>query len=75
MVWAGVCVGLVLRWVIMRQPPVTHMVHYECHVCEMTATCVHNEPAEAAWYAHMATHPLLSEFSAFTWEVEQLPLG
>jgi hypothetical protein len=59
----------------MRIPTPTQMIHYECHVCDMTATCVRNEPAEAAWYDHMGTHPLLSEFSAFTWEVHQLPLG
>lgn len=75
MVWVGVLVGLVVRWAIMREPPVTEMIHFECHACEMTATCVRNEPAEAAWADHMAAHTVVAEFSAFVWEVHQLPMG
>lgn len=54
---------------------VTPMVHYVCHTCGVSATCVLNSVAELAWLDHMTTHHLEENYSAYYWDVMQLPLG
>lgn len=50
------------------------MVHYQCHVCALTATCVANPAAVLAWLDHMERHAMRDDYSAWTWTVQQLDL-
>lgn len=50
---------------------ITEMVHFECRVCSLMATCVNNNPAQLAWLDHMATHAAPAEYDAWTWAVQQ----
>lgn len=50
----------------------TLMVHYECEVCSMSATCVLTGSAEAAWTDHMASHTEPHRFGRWCWEVVPL---
>lgn len=52
---------------------VTRMVHFECHTCHMTATCVVTPASELAWMDHMDTHSAIDNFSMWGWEVLELP--
>lgn len=52
----------------------TSMVHYECHVCDMTATCVKTTTASLAWQSHMDKHARKRGYSMWTWKVLPLPL-
>lgn len=51
------------------------MIHYQCHVCGITATCVVTPVSDLAWLDHMALHVAQTEFSAWAWEVQQLAFG
>lgn len=51
----------------------TDMIHLECHVCGITATCVATPSADLAWLDHMDTHSAKTAFSAWTWQVAPLP--
>ena len=48
------------------------MIHFQCYVCGITATCVHNTPAELAWYDHMETHARRDDYGSWTWTVVTL---
>lgn len=52
----------------------TQMIHFECRVCGISATCVATPSADLAWLDHMATHSASDAFGAWTWEVQPLPL-
>jgi len=52
----------------------TAMVHFECHTCHMTATCVATAAAELAWLDHMDNHAEKKNYSAWSWTVARLPL-
>lgn len=52
---------------------VTEMIHLECHVCSMTATCVVTPSTVLAWQDHMAIHVRQDDYSAWTWSVVPLP--
>lgn len=49
------------------------MVHYECGVCGVMATCVLNEPAQLAWLEHMDNHSAKTAWQAWYWDVVPLP--
>ena len=51
----------------------TDMIHLECGVCGVSATCVATPTADLAWHDHMAIHADQSCFSAWTWTVQRLP--
>jgi len=51
----------------------TNMVHYECHTCAMSATCVATSSSSLAWLDHMAIHADPRNFSQWTWMVQALP--
>ncbi len=53
----------------------TEMVHYECHTCGVSATCVANEPASLAWLDHMENHAMKDNYSVWTWAVVPLKFG
>lgn len=53
----------------------TSMIHFECGVCDTTATCVDTVTAHLAWNFHMARHSDREDFLAWTWQVDPLPLG
>jgi hypothetical protein len=60
---------------LMTEHPITTaMIHYECGVCHIAATCVANGSAELAWFDHMATHAVETDYRAWTWSVLQLDL-
>lgn len=48
------------------------MIHYECHVCAVTATCVVTPSSSLAWLDHMEAHADRGAFSSWTWSVEPL---
>jgi len=50
----------------------TKMVHYECNVCTMTATCVMTPSAVLAWHEHMEKHVDPRAFGQWTWDVVPL---
>lgn len=50
------------------------MVHYQCFVCHMTATCVVTPGAELAWLDHMGTHARPEHYGSWAWTVQQLHL-
>lgn len=50
-----------------QQQASTNMIHYECEVCGVSATCVITPSAELAWLDHMATHASPKAFQAWTW--------
>lgn len=50
------------------------MVHYECYVCSITATCVDTEAADRAWIDHMNIHADDQDYGRYIWTVIQLPL-
>jgi len=56
-----------------RNPEETAMIHYECYVCSMSATCVATETSSLAWHDHMATHVRTEHFGAWTWSVMPIP--
>jgi hypothetical protein len=58
---------------MMNSGAETAMVHFECRVCRITATCVHNAQAELAWRDHMANHVMTEDFDCWTWTAVQLP--
>jgi len=45
----------------------TPMVHWQCHICGISATCVLNPPAELAWLDHMENHANKADYSSWTW--------
>lgn len=49
------------------------MVHLECRVCSMSATCVATPAADLAWLDHMETHSARDAYDAWTWYVVPLP--
>jgi hypothetical protein len=51
------------------------MVRWECHECEVVATCVLNDAARWAWSDHLEQHGTDARFSAWTWLVMPLPFG
>lgn len=51
----------------------TVMIHFQCYVCHMTATCVLTSSARLAWHDHMANHALRDAFGQWVWHVEPLP--
>lgn len=53
-------------------PTTTQMVHYECGVCDMQATCVATAASELAWLDHMDVHVVKDDFSAWTWTIQRL---
>jgi len=55
-------------------PTETAMVHYECYVCGMIATCVATEASTTAWADHMYRHPDPELFGCWMWSVVALPL-
>lgn len=52
----------------------TQMIHFECEVCSMSATCVVTPATELAWLDHMATHAARDAFRQWTWTAVELPL-
>jgi len=55
-----------------EQLPEVPMVHYECDVCHIAATCVVTPSAELAWLDHMETHSAKTAYKAWTWHVVPL---
>lgn len=53
----------------------TAMIHYQCHTCGITATCVVTPVSDLAWLDHMDQHGAKTNYSAWTWAVIPLPLG
>lgn len=53
----------------------TAMIHYECYVCHVSATCVVTPSATLAWCDHMANHADPTHYGQWTWSVVPLPLG
>jgi len=51
------------------------MIHLECHVCGVTATCVVTSAVATAWDDHMSAHVDPEAFSQWTWMVTPLPFG
>jgi len=51
------------------------MVHYECYVCSMVASCVLNASSNLAWHDHMANHADPTLFGQWVWTVVALPFG
>jgi hypothetical protein len=59
----------------MEQAPIsTSMIHYQCQVCGMTATCVVTAVTSLAWLDHMDSHADSSLFLSWTWQALQLEL-
>lgn len=50
------------------------MIHWQCGVCEVSATCVATPSAELAWLDHMENHAVKDLYQAWTWEIVPLPL-
>lgn len=50
----------------------TQMIHLQCDVCSMTATCVLTPSATLAWCEHMARHADQSAYRAWHWVVVPL---
>jgi len=48
------------------------MIHYECHTCGVTATCVVTPASDLAWLDHMENHSAKKNYSAWSWTVVQL---
>jgi len=51
----------------------TAMIHLECTVCGLAATCVATPSADLAWLDHMETHSAKDAYRAWTWTVVPLP--
>jgi len=51
------------------------MIHWQCHTCHVTATCVVTPSAELAWLDHMENHVMKKGYSQWTWTVVPLPIG
>jgi len=51
------------------------MVHYQCEVCSMSATCVATPAAVLAWLDHMDRHGAKTAYRSWTWKVVELDLG
>lgn len=52
----------------------TMMIHWQCGVCEVSATCVATPSAELAWLDHMENHASKDRYQAWTWTIVPLPL-
>lgn len=48
------------------------MVHFQCHVCDVRATCVVTNAAVLAWLDHMEIHAAKTAYDAWTWVVVPL---
>jgi hypothetical protein len=53
----------------------THMLHFQCETCGITATCVDTPSATLAWLDHMDNHAVKTGYRRWTWTVTPLPLG
>lgn len=50
------------------------MIHFECDACGLTATCIDNMTAWAAWGDHMEGHDPTASFGSWSWAVIPLDL-
>lgn len=53
----------------------TNMVHFECYVCKVSATCVQTPSADLAWLDHMENHGAKDAYGRWTWSVVTLPMS
>lgn len=57
----------------MGSTPSTHMFHFLCRECGMSATIVSTPAGHDAWEDHMLGHSDARNFTTWTWEALRIP--